>query len=170
MWTEESLGQRINHLRADEVIRSGAKVCRHVVPVLPDDAPRCREGQRAGRHRGQGCRRLARRIPQIRLGSGRDLNQSRRFPPSDKPTSLPPLRRPKEGLRRQFDSVTLFIAFELVSQDLFERRDRPVDILVADVLMRDEADIAGYGHGQDPFFLEPLEKRGDGEADGRSRK
>jgi len=26
MWTEESLGQRINHLRTDEVIESGAKV------------------------------------------------------------------------------------------------------------------------------------------------
>ncbi len=26
MWTEEKLGKRINHLRAEEIIRSGAKV------------------------------------------------------------------------------------------------------------------------------------------------
>ena len=32
MWTEETLGQRINHLRVDEVIRSGAALAAAACP------------------------------------------------------------------------------------------------------------------------------------------
>ena len=63
MWTEESLGRRINHLRTDEVIAVGSRPGRRRLPVLPDDAQGRAQGQGPDRYSGQGHRPDRRREP-----------------------------------------------------------------------------------------------------------